>query len=314
MIRNILVPVDGSSFSQQAVAPAVELARRAQAHVHIVQAHEDIWTGSYGVAPSASDPYADSALRQEETRALAELVDRCEQQWSLRPRAELLTAPVVSALDGYIRNHGIDLVVMTTHGRAGISRALLGSVADALIRTADVPLLLLRPREDLDRSRVSLQARHIVVPLDGSPLAEWVLGHAIAFARLVGASITLLHVSIPAVIMAAAMGQSIGTEIDGHMPQLRLYEYLSRTASRVREKGVTVDVASYTSIDAAQGILDYAATHGVDMIAMATHGRGGWSRKMFGSVTVTVLRNVMMPTLVYHPPGADAAAETTGLP
>jgi nucleotide-binding universal stress UspA family protein len=185
---------------------------------------------------------------------------------------------------------------------------LLGSVADALIRAADVPLLLLRPRDELDHSPISLQARHILVPLDGSSLAESVLGHAIEFATLTGATMTLLHVSMPAVVIATAMGGPIGTELDGRA-QLHLYEYLTRTASRVRERGVTVDVASCTHLNAAQGILDYAATHAVDMIAMATHGRGGWSRKFFGSVTVTVLRSVMMPMLVYHPPRTDDATE-----
>jgi nucleotide-binding universal stress UspA family protein len=305
MIKNILVPTDGSPFSHQAIAPAIDLAVRARARVHVVRVHERVWTGSYGVEPSTFDPYTDAAVRREEEESLTELADECERRWSVRPCATLLDAPVIGALDGYVRSRDIDLVIMTTHGRGGLSRLLLGSVADALIRTAEVPLLLIRPREDLTHAPLQFRARHILVPLDGSPLAEASIGPAVDFGKLIGARFTLLRVVPPLPGVAATMYAPRIRRQRREPTELQPDVYLEPIAADMRSHGVTVDVAVFVHVNAAEGILDYAATHAVDTIAMATHGRGGWYRLILGSVAGTVMRNVMMPVMLYHPAAGD---------
>jgi nucleotide-binding universal stress UspA family protein len=303
MIRNILVPTDGSPFSHQAIEPAVDLARRANARLHVVRVHEPLWASGYATEVPAFDVKADAAIRREEEELLAELGYLCERRWSIRPTTQLLEAPVIGALDEYIRSHAIDLVIMTTHGRGGINRALLGSVADGLIQVTEVPLLLIRPREDLTHAALRLNAHHVLIPLDESELAEAVVGPATDVAKLIGARFTLLRVSQPVRDVATLSGK---VPVMGAELRARPNDYLERIAARLRAEGVTVDTAVYTHTNVAQGILDYAATHAVDAIAMATHGRGSWYRIVLGSVARSVMRDVMMPMIVYHPAHADS--------
>jgi nucleotide-binding universal stress UspA family protein len=301
MLQNILVPCDGSAFSEQAIEPAADLARRANAHLHIVRVHESMWAGFEKPLVHAHE--TDQALQLDEEAALAQLAERCERMEYFRPHTALLAAPVGDALREYVRSRNIDLVVMATHARDGIERIILGSVADEMIRTADVPLLLIRPRADTHYAPARLDVRHILIPLDGSPLAEAVIAPASRIAALTGARMTLLRVLQPFPVVLGGFDMPVYLTSDAAWLDARRDGYLQRVAMQVRTQGSVVDVAEISAVNVARGILDYAATEAVDMIAMSTHGRSGLLRVLAGSVANAVMHDVMMPTMVYRPHG-----------
>lgn len=310
MLRTILLPVDGSTFSEHALPVAVDAARRSGARLHIVHVHESPVPRLSPDGLSVHDERLEAVMRDQEQEYLTSLAHRCMEKAGLSPCVDLLEGPVSAAVSAYAAEIEADLVIMTTHGRGGISRAWVGSVADALVRRAAVPILLVRPREGaVDWSRTAAP-RHILIPLDGSDLSAAVLPPALELAALGSAKITLLRVVLPVPFIVGS-NAAIPTFVSGGegdaLEDARAY--LERVAAPLRAAGREVAVnAVFHSIPAA-AILDYAAASGADAIAMATHGRGGWSRIALGSVADKVMRGTLMPTLIYRPSGRSPALQ-----
>jgi nucleotide-binding universal stress UspA family protein len=191
---------------------------------------------------------------------------------------------------------------MATHGRGPASRFWLGSVADALIRTTTVPLLLLRPSEQPPPVALTPPFRHVMIPLDGSELAEQALEPAIQIGRLMEVDYTLLRVVKPVVALDPNLGwpAMIGTnetltrqEID------EAQAYLDRIALRLGKQGLKVRTRTVLHTHPAEAILQ--ETRGADVIALAAHGHGGLRRLLLGSVADKVLRGGATPMLVCRP-------------
>jgi nucleotide-binding universal stress UspA family protein len=302
MYAQILVPLDGSRFSEQALPYALEIARRSHALLHLVKVHSITPLPSpYLDSGSYLNSQFDAELRQGEVEYLERLAGGLAADGA-NIHCAVVEGPVVNALEAYVQEAGITMIVMTTHGRGGLSRAWLGSVADGLVRGVNVPLLLLRPRGENDETP-SFGLEHILIPMDGSEFSEQVLEYAIALGRLGDARYTLVQVVQPPIVMPPA-------EIAGVVPpplrdlrELRAQadQYLEELAEGMRKEGLTVDTVVVTQQQAALGILDESLECDADLIAMATHGRGGWQRVALGSVADKVLRGSSVPMLLLRP-------------
>jgi nucleotide-binding universal stress UspA family protein len=292
MAASILVPLDGSSFGEHALPIALGIAGRTGARVHLVHCHEPPLPPVYPLGPVAYDARLDRELRDQEASYLARIAGTCLTRCGVPVRTALLNAPAVPTLVAYAAEMAVDLIVMTTHGRGGISRAWLGSVADALVRRTSIPVLLLRPREGELVLECEPRTARMLVPLDGSLLSEGILDPAATLAQLSNARVTLLQTVLPE------------RTTPGELEEERTcaLRHLEGLAARLRTRGLQADVAVVTHASPAMAILDYATQHGVEMIALATHGRGGWSRVALGSVADKVVRGTAMPVLLYRPP------------
>lgn len=290
MINKVLVPVDGSDFAEEALPLAIGLARRAEAEIHLARVH--IARGlPYYEALSEPDPEEDARIRAEEEAALRRAAERIEAE-GVTARVELLDGGITDALAEYIDAAEIDIVVMTTHGRGGLSRAWLGSVADRLVRTSSAPVLLVRPGETKPVEAEGLN--EILIPLDGSALSESVLGPATQLAALADARIVLLQVYLYGV----PLGQAATMASAGERAPKATTVYLENVAKDLRAAGFEVETIAVTDYMPAPAILDLTAKRGSSLIALATHGRGGLSRIALGSVTDKVMRGAPVPVLV----------------
>lgn len=301
-IRRILVPLDGSELAEHALGFATDLARRSNASLHLLSVVPDPFVLDPGAVPA---PIAFHIAREHIAveRYMDTLVARLEQSPDLRITSEVaLGAPVDSILTT-IRRTNADLLVMTSHGRGGFTRFWLGSVADALMRRSPIPILVLKPdgRKEAAETRPGLSG--ILVPLDGSPLAETAIEPAIALANVLRIPITLLLVLENPLDIAP-----------GFAPYTLQYEpvvpfeqreharrYLDAVADRVRKHGVLVDVALSDRIGVATAIIEYEREHVQGVIAMATNGRGGWKRLVTGSIADKVFRQADCPVLLIRP-------------
>jgi nucleotide-binding universal stress UspA family protein len=145
----------------------------------------------------------------------------------------------------------------------------------------------------------------VLIPLDGTALAEQILPSATALGRLLEAEYTLLRVVAP----APAVGfEPAGVGIGGFVPPsedsltLEARNYLERVASRLRGEGLTVTTAVALGQSPAAAILAEAQDRGIDLIAMETHARHGLARLLLGSVADKVIRSSPLPVLVHRPP------------
>jgi len=303
MARSILVPLDGSTFAEHALPTALSIARKCGGRVHLVQAHEPPPVPS---SPDILVPYDgswDEAMRESEKSYLDSVANRIAERAGLIVRTELLDGSPAMAVATYAREMETDLVVMTTHGRGGISRLWLGSVADGVVRRSGVPVLLLRPTAEAVDYDAGLSPRHVLITLDGSELSHGIVEPAAWLGSLTGARFTLLRVTVPMAVLHApgpvsdnGFAEKVFAEQDRHA-----HEYLDEIASPLRSSGLTVETAIVDDTVPATAILEYAAANDVDVIAIATHGRGGWTRLALGSVADKVLRGSLTPVILYRP-------------
>lgn len=311
MYRRVAVALDTSPESRYALRWALTIARRADCPLDLVRVAVPSVPGSELYAASVlSDADAERLTRQA-AQDLRDVADEAASE-GVRATPVVLQGEVPAALADHLRESEADLAVMTTHDRGRLERLLLGSVSDTVMRHAHIPVLLVRaPRTDAVAD-VEPAVRRILVPFDGSPLAEQMLPPAATFATVMGADLTLLGVVEPMLANAALATGIDGTPSTPLVPGLVGPEgdeeraalesqSLERTAERLRPMGVGVDVHVLVDARPSHAIVAFAALHDVDVIAMTTHGRGALKRLVAGSVTEAVLRASTAHMLLYRP-------------
>lgn len=304
MLETIMVPLDGSEFARQAVPRAVSLARRADATVLLVRVHRGFPAADPEQAPR-SLVEADRELEASERQELAAAAEDVRGR-GVEVKTAFEEGPIVRALVGRAEKDA-DLVVMSTHGRGGFSRFWLGSIADHLIRSCSVPLLLVRPSKEADAAPEAPDLDHVLVPLDGSEVARRILEPATAVGELYGARFTLVRVIQPVVLP----GYGYGDLPDGLDAQaMETMEETARNrleedAAKLRDRGLRVEVEILRGPSVPEALLEAADRLGADLVAIATRGAGGLKRMLLGSVADKVLRGAEGPVLVHNPEDDD---------
>jgi len=308
--RRILVPHDGSTLASSALPTALELARRSGAELHLVTAVPpappfvaiDSVEGLAAKWLEVGSRHADEALSalSTELEALAEGLGGGAAGAAPRILPRVIPGKPVSALHDYVLEEGIDLIVMTSHGQGGVERAWLGSVADGLVRRSPAAVLLVRPTPDSPFQAQPLSISTVLVPLDGSPLAEAILPRAHALAELLGAKLRLLRVIPP------LEGTIPLPPAWSHLEVMRqAEEELHALAHRLRAEGspaggkvVPIETKVLSGWTPAEGIGMAAVETPHTLVALSTHGRGGLERALLGSVADKVIRSATTPVLV----------------
>jgi nucleotide-binding universal stress UspA family protein len=308
MIRSVLTPLDGSPFSEHALPLAAALARRAGVTLHLARVHQPL-PPPYTTLFSSEDP-VDEFLQKQERDYLNTTARRLTVGAPLKVATELLQGDVATALQK--RAAAADLVVMATHGRGPLGRFWLGSVADELTRVSTAPLLLVRPEQSLPAIGREPAFRHVIVPLDGNPLAEAALRPAADVAGLFGATCTLLQVVKPALLRqympeGGTVEAMAGTVLDALAREQDRLEreaaaYLDGVSRRLPVQGITVRTKVVVDEQPAAALLREAQEGGYDLVALATHGRHGLPRMLLGSVADKLVRGTALPVLLCRPP------------
>ena len=296
MLKAILVPLDGSTTGEEALPVAEHLARRAGATLHLATVYVPPSALLLaGEAPAAAAALDDDARRRTEAY-LERSADAARCAQGLSVTATLLEGPPAVALAHYARAHHMDLVVMTTHGRGGLSRWWLGSVADRLLRRTTVPVLLLPPRAHPQAG----EFHRILVALGGES-DETVLEPAVGIAGLgSGTALHLVRVVPPSVpIMSPLTAFPAPARPDwAKRREIEARTALARTASRLEGRGVQASTEVLAAENVAEAVLDQAGAMAADLIIVGTHGAGGVERLILGSVADKVIRGAGRPVLV----------------
>lgn len=306
MYARVILADDGSPLSRAAIPRAAEVARAAGSEVLAVRVSraagtraddldEDDWAGYF---TDAWDERARSAPQEAEPH-LAGVVDELQARGVPRASSLVLHGDAADALVEAADELDVDLVVLSSRGESGLRRAVLGSVAEELIRKARETAVLLCPPPAEDAS-AELPVRRLLLPLDGSDVSEAAVPHAAFLARALEAELVLLRVTdSEADILAASMpvGAPPTASISAEQAQRMANderqvaaESLRALAASLRERGLTSVGVEVVDGNAAAAILDAADRLGVDVVVMATHGRGGLGRLLLGSVADAVVR------------------------
>lgn len=274
-MSKILVPIDGSGESHAALPHALEMARLFQAEIVLAGVAEQLHPDGPSQAPE---------VLSEHLGKLREAFEKMHVPISLQATTGVPAAEIVRQAEAC----GADLIVMSSHGRRGTGRWLLGGVTARVMREAPCPVMIVRPGQHRPGEEHPQAFRRILLPLDGSPLSERALPAAAFLAERNGAQLCLLRV----VDYPAWLGSQSREEWSGRL-SAGAQQYLAEREERLRP------VKAYSEVrigDPAEQILELAEM-GVDLIVMATHGHSGVALTIMGSVAERVVQHARCPVL-----------------
>jgi nucleotide-binding universal stress UspA family protein len=287
----ILVPLDGSELAAKALPVAESLCRQLSAGLELVSVLQPVvlpYVGGEPYIPGEVYVQMDTERTQDAQKYL-DAQAQAAREHGVATQTHLERGDPSSRLADLAQELGAALVVMTTHGRTGLARFALGSVADRVVRAGVAPVLLLRsfpaPAHGQDLSRA-------IIPLDGSSASEEPLSSLIPLlAGPVLRTITLLRVADPR---------------DGEEGRQLCENYLNavrqRLIDRLGERDCTVSVLVSSNKNPAANIVEIAGDGECDVVVMSTHGEAGVGRWALGGVTDRVLRDGNTPLLLVHLP------------
>jgi nucleotide-binding universal stress UspA family protein len=296
MYTKLLVPLDGSKAAEKALPYARYLAQDENLVIELLAVVD--------VASMATHMTAERALHLD---TMVDDAVRASEKYLQTIAGTLPAAKIKSVVESGRPEEVIiekaaagqnTLITMATHGRSGMNRWLLGSVAEKVLRGTTDPVLLIRARENTTIED-GPTLKSLIVPMDGSELAERVLPTAIELAKQRNLEIVLIRAyNIPTTAYAGVEGYAL--PIDDLLKDMReeAREYLENKAADVKKLGI--GRVSFTVKEglAADEIISFAKTLPGGLIAMSTHGRSGVRRWVLGSVTETVVRHAENPVLV----------------
>lgn len=287
MFDQILVPTDGSTETEQAVAHALGLARACEATVHVVSVVEE--TEYAPVVESEEREQLRAATEEVGRSAIADVVQQAEP-FDIQIERELRHGSAHEELLAYASEQDIDLVVMGTHGQTGTRREL-GSTTLRVVRNADVPVLTVRFREGvrLELGEYSTFYDDILVATDGSDGASLAAEHAVDIAALYDANVHALYVVNTSIYAFDDVPRSIvGLLETGGRTALEEIEKLGD------ERGVDVRTTVRRGRPSEE-LRDYADGNDVDLVAAGAHGQT--SEVHLGSTTERLVQTAKRPTL-----------------
>lgn len=307
MYSKVIVPLDGSEFAERAVPYAQLVARGRSIPIELVEAFDVLPPAVHSRgAMYALDKMLDEA-RQRSEHYLTRVEETLRTAGYTVSSATLPGTPHQAIADR--ANAAPDaLIVMSTHGRGGVTRWAMGSVADKVLHAVPNPILIVRAGAAVAASS-EIAIETALVPLDGSELAERSLEHAVSVAAATGAAVALArvthtrdyylrHLTGP----GAAMGPDTANWADDltQADAEEATDYLVGVQRRLaveRPDISEINILQLRHESPAQAIIDQAADSKT-LVVMATHGRSGIGRMLMGSVTDRVVRHSNAPTLV----------------
>lgn len=303
LFHNILVPLDGSELAEKALGPAIQLASAMaqQAEAGDTRVKLTLLRVSAPLTLMAADPILfDEMIRMsiDEAQAYLKATAQTISEESIVVETKVVSGSPADAIVYYVEENGVDLVIMSSHGRTGSSRWVYGSVAEKVMHHAPCATAIIRAHVSVNM----FQNHKILVPLDGSELAERALDSAMAIAAAVKSDVLLLRVvagrePLPEAIGPAGDGMAAALNEANALERAEAETYLQRIYASRDNQHLFFDVQN-TDGDIADAIVSYADAQNIDLIVISSHGRSGIGRWLHGSVVEKVLRGANCATMI----------------
>jgi len=288
IFRRILVPLDGSAMAERALVPAMALAEAISARVIIIRV-------AVPLTLNLDPKFYKLFIRQRQNEAKRYL--RSVQSRFASSSADLETQVIVGrgarSIINFAQEQDIDLIIISSHGLSGSNRWIFGSVVDKVLHNAPCSIVLIHSEVQLE----PFAFKRILLPLDGSAIAEQALEPALTLAEATMAELFLLRVtSVPQVSVQPVPGWP-GFDAIRDAAEREANAYLQSVRARVADSSVPI-LLNVISGTIAEDIIDIVECKEVDLIVMSSHGCSGIERWAFGSVAEKVLRGAKCATLV----------------
>ena len=301
MFEKILVPLDGSALAQAILPYVMIVAKGFDSRVVLFHVAET----AFDLEAPEQKTYADETM--ERMRPLAEnylagVADEFRRE-GIEVETKVVKGRAAAQILEHAEQENVGLIAMSTHGRSGLTRLVMGSGIDKILRACEQPVLLVRPRDEGASGEAAGRLSKIVVPLDGSDAAEAALPFAEELAKVLGLEIILIQVL--GVETTVQFGPALPDSWRVPSDVLQRLDvvasgYLTGLAKQLKERGLTVQ---WEVLRGAPGprIVEFAKDTPDCLVAMTTHGRSGFRRWVMGSVADEVVRHTGEPVLIIRP-------------
>ena len=330
MINRLLIGLDGSNLAESALSYAERLGQAARADLLLVRAvppeeASDVldevnprWLPYMAAMPSTPPGSATAPPHGvlHEAAAYLDAIGTRLNQRGLACQAVAATGDAADVLLEEAKELDANLIVLGTHGRSVLGRWMHGSVAEAVLARSPVPVLLVRDGTTRTGTSAMRPLTSILVPLDGSPMAEAALPWAAELARLLSAELHLVRIVPPLVLVPGDELQGVDVAapvLAEDLDEGAARAYLEDVAEPLRAQGLPTTSMVRTGHVAAE-IVNAAEECDAGLIVMATHGRTGLARVLLGSVALQVLHREHRPLLVVGPHAGSGAMAQHGPP
>ena len=303
MFERILVPLDGSPRAEVILSLIARILKREDSEILLLRVVD---------VPAAIGRISLAEIRTQEREAAQKYVHDVARRFDgtgAKVHGRIAEGAPAEVILQTAEKEGATMIAMSTHGRTGLARWALGSVAEKVARASNVPLLLVRSFRRTAKSDLEpivaqeIPFRRLLVPVDGSATSMSVIGAAEKFAQLYGSDVMVLHVETPYVPPSPIL-----PGMDAVFPHMvppatpsNQDDVTAKAAHRFEQAGLQVTRLT-TLGEPASEILDLSVNRGMDLIALGTHGRSGLARWALGSVAERVLRSGEVPILLVRTP------------
>ncbi|MDY6877806.1 MAG: universal stress protein [Chloroflexota bacterium] len=301
MFDHILVPMDGSSLAECVLPHAMAIARVCESQVTLLRVLERTQARD---ATQSIDPLDWHIRRAEAEAHLNELSTRL-QKAGLRTENALLEGQAAERIIEFSHSHAVSLVILSSHGRSGLSGWNVSSIVQKVILRVRTPLMIVRAYQPIASDLADLRYRRLLVPLDCSQRAECALPLATTLARFHEAELLLLHVvSKPEMVQRAPLTHKDTALADQLTERNRLAatRYLENLGARLSPN---IQSRVLISDNAAAALHDMVEQEKADLVVLSAHGYSGRTKWPYGSMAVNFIAYGTTPLLIVQdlPPG-----------
>jgi nucleotide-binding universal stress UspA family protein len=288
MYEDILLPFDGSEGAAAVLHHASEIAHWADATIHVLYVADTARDSVTVVEGHTVDALVQQGgdIVEEATKTLDTL--------GVAYDTDVVQGNPAPTIVEYAERYEQDLVVMPTHGREGLSRYLLGSVAEKVVRLSSVPVLTVRMQPD---EQLTFPYENVLVPTDGSAAAAHAADHLLEFAAAVDATVHVLSV-----VDDSAFGPELRSSIAGKESEAAATDAVETVVSEADARGVGNIVRHIEHGAPAEEILECIAANDIHAVGMGTTGKRGTDRILLGSVAAKTVRSAPVPVLTVAEP------------
>ncbi|SDD57919.1 universal stress protein [Natrinema hispanicum] len=291
-IDAVLLPTDGSDGALAGAKRGIDLATTVGAEVHVLSVADTTDFDDLSLVLDTDAVAEERDALEADAESAVEAVATIAQEQA--PDLEVTTAieqgTPFQCIDDYVDTAEIDLIAMGTKGRTGLERVVLGSVTENVLRTVDIPVLVVPPAaESVSLTRETTE--HILLPTDGSEGAAAAVDRGVHLADVFDSMVHALYSADTSRLTMGSKPSTILSELE------RTGETaLESVRDRAKASGVSV-TGTVANGPPARVILEYADEKAVNLIVIGTHGRSGLERHLLGSVTENVVRNADVPVV-----------------
>jgi nucleotide-binding universal stress UspA family protein len=283
MYEDILLPVDGSDGAAEALHHAAEIAHWADATIHVLFV-ADTTRDSVTVVETQ---VVDALVREG-----ADIVEDAEKTLNtlgVDYDTDVVQGNPAPTIVEYAERYDYDVIVMPTHGREGVSRYLLGSVTEKVVRLSSVPVLTVRMQPD---ERLVFPYENVLLPTDGSAGAAHAADHALSLVADFDATVHVLSV-----VDETSLGPDVHSTITGPEREQVATDAVDDVVSEAERRGVSNTVRHVEHGSPIEGILDTIESNDIHAVVMGTTGRRGSDRILLGSVAERTVRSAPVPVI-----------------